>query len=56
MTFFKFTLTKMSLTRTFLGVWLINLCFVANRLHDEVEMTACIVANLLSYFANNPIP
>ena len=29
---------------------------MANRLHDEVEMPACTVANLLPYFANNPLP
>ena len=50
-----FNSTKVSLAGTFLGVWRINLCFVANHLRDEIEMTACIVANLLPYFANNPI-
>ena len=37
---FFFNSTKVSLTRPFLGVWRINLCFVANRLYDEVKMTA----------------
>ena len=40
----------MSLTRTFLGVWRINLCFVANRLYDEVKMTACWLHVLLRIY------
>ena len=47
---FFFNSTKVSLTRTFLGVWRINLCFVANRLYDEVKMTACWLHVLLRIY------
>ena len=48
--FFFFKSRKVSLTRTFLGVWRINLCFVANRLHDEIKMTACWLHVLLRIY------
>ena len=47
---FFFNSTKVSLTRTFSGVWRINLCFVANRLYDEVKMTACWLHVLLRIY------